>query len=593
MREYSTPLTATNPSSGNLTDDVVRRAGESPDRIAFGVRGDEGWRDVTIGRFHEQVRATAKGLIAGGVGAGDRVALMSRTRYEWTVLDYAVWFAGAVSVPIYDTAPVEQVAGILQDSAATVAVVERAGHAELVRDACPDLDRVWSIDAGGLDALAAAGASVADDRLEVRRSSTGPDSAATLIYTSGTTGAPRGCVLTHGNFACELDSAVRGLPELFEAEDAATLLVLPLAHVFARIIQVGCVRAGVRLGHSGDVGRLVVDLAGFGPTFLLAVPRIFEKLFNTASQTAAIDGRGGVFDRAAGTAIAYSRSLDAGHTSPLLRARHKVYDRRVYAGLRAALGGRCTFAISGGAPLGERLGHFYRGIGVPVLEGYGLTETTAAVTMNRPDAQRIGTVGQPLEGTTIRVADDGELLVRGGQVMSGYWRDEAATSDVLTADGWLRTGDLGEIDDEGFVKVTGRQKEMLVTAGGKNVAPAPLEDGIRAHELVSQCLVVGDNRPYIAALVTLDPDAVLVWARRHGKPADPARLTRDPDLLAELQTAVDAANSLVSQAEAVRRFAVLPTDWTEEAGHLTPSLKLRRGHVERLAHEEIERLYRG
>ena len=593
MREYSTPLTATDPVTGNLTDDVVRRATESPDDVAFGVRADQGWRDVTIGEFHQQVRAVAKGLIADGVEAGDRVALMSRTRYEWTVLDYAVWFAGAVSVPIYDTTPTEQVAAILQDSGATAVFVERDGQAEMVRKACPDLAHVWSIDSGAVDALGAAGGSVAEDRLEDRRTSTGPDSTATLIYTSGTTGAPRGCVLTHGNFAFELDAAVRGLPELFDGDDAATLLVLPLAHVFARIIQVGCIRAGVRLGHSPEIGKVVTDLGEFRPTFLLAVPRIFEKLFNTASQTAAIDGRGGLFDRAAVTAIAYSRSLDSGHPGALLRARHRIYDRRIYSGLRAALGGRCRFAISGGAPLGERLGHFYRGIGVPVLEGYGLTETTAAVTMNRPAAQRIGTVGQPLEGTTVRVADDGGLLVRGGQVMSGYWRDEGATSDVLTADGWLRTGDLGEIDDEGFVRVTGRAKEMLVTAGGKNVAPAPLEDRIRAHELVSQCLVVGDSRPYIAALITLDADAVVVWARRHGKPADPARLTRDPDLLAELQTAVDGANSLVSQAEAVRRFEVLPSDWTEEGGHLTPSLKLRRGHVERLAHEEIERLYPG
>jgi long-chain acyl-CoA synthetase len=520
------------------------------------------------------------------------VALMSRTRYEWTVLDYAIWFAGAVSVPVYDTAPAELVRRIVADSGASAAFVERTDHVSRVRDAGGDLAHVWCLDDGALEELTAAGRAVDDATLEERRTSAAPDSPATLIYTSGTTGAPKGCVLTHGNFTFELESAVDGLPELFEGDDAATLLALPLAHVFARIIQVGCVRTGVRLGHSADVNRLVLDLGAVRPTFLLAVPRIFEKLFNTASQTATIDGHGTTFDRAAATAIAYSRSLDTGRVSPLLRARHRLYDRRVYAGLRTALGGRCTFAISGGAPLGERLGHFYRGIGVPVLEGYGLTETTAAVTVNRPDAQRIGTVGQPLGGTTVRVADDGELLVRGGQVMAGYWSDEQATTDVLSADGWLHTGDLGEIDDEGFVRVTGRKKEMLVTAGGKNVAPAPLEDRIRAHELVSQCLVVGDNRPYIAALVTLDPDAVAVWARRRHKPTDPTLLARDPDLLTELQAAVDEANSLVSQAEAIRRFAVLPTDWTEDDGLLTPSLKLRRGRVQRLAHEEIERLYR-
>ncbi len=399
-------------------------------------------------------------------------------------------------------------------------------------------------------------------------------------------------MLTHGNFMFELGSALADLPELFEGEDASTLLFLPLAHVFARIIQVGCVKAGVRLGHSADIKTLVADLGEFRPSFILAVPRVFEKVFNTASQRAAVDGRGAIFDRAASTAIAYSRSLDRGRTGPLLRARHLLFDRLVYAKLRAALGGRCAYAVSGGAPLGERLGHFYRGIGVSILEGYGLTETTAAITANRPGAQRIGTVGQPLGGTTIRVADDGELLVQGGQVMRGYWRNDAGTAEMIDAAGWLHTGDLGEIDDEGFVRVTGRKKEILVTAGGKNVAPAPLEDRVRAHHLVSQCMVVGDGRPFIAALVTLDPEAVALWAQHHGKPTDPAALTDDPDLLAEIQSAVDDANSLVSQAEAVRKFAVLPDDWTEEDGHLTPSLKLKRSFVERVVRDDIDRLYR-
>ncbi|RYU09623.1 AMP-dependent synthetase/ligase [Nocardioides iriomotensis] len=597
MREYSTPLTTELPSTGNLTDDVVGRAHAAPESVAFSVARDGGWQDVTAAQFLDQVRGVAKGLMAAGVEAGERVALISRTRYEWTLLDYAIWFAGAVTVPVYETSSVEQVAWILEDSGAVAVVTETAAHADRVdqaRDGAGWSEQVhdlWTLDKGAVDALVRRGESVPDADLESRRTTAGPGDAATLIYTSGTTGRPKGCVLSHGNFQFELGVALDGLPELFEGDDAATLLFLPLAHVFARVIQVGCVRAGVRLGHTAGITSLVDDLGAFQPTFVLAVPRVFEKVFNTASQRAVVDGRGGVFDRAARTAIAYSQSLDRGRTSPVLRARHLLFDRLVYARLRAALGGRCRFAVSGGAPLGERLGHFFRGVGITVLEGYGLTETTAAISVNRPAAQRIGTVGQPLGGTTIRVADDGELLVRGGQVMSRYWHDEDATREVTTAEGWLRTGDLGEIDDEGFVRVTGRKKEILVTAGGKNVAPAPLEDRVRAHHLVSQCMVVGDGRPFIAALVTLDPDAVRTWAGHRGKPTSPAALVDDPDLLAEVQQAVDEANELVSQAESIRKFRVLATDWTEEEGHLTPSLKLRRTHVSRLVRDEIDRLY--
>ncbi len=398
-------------------------------------------------------------------------------------------------------------------------------------------------------------------------------------------------MLTHGNFLHELGAAVEELDELFDGEDAATLLFLPLAHVFARAIQVGAVRRRVRLGYSPDIRTLGADLASFRPTFLLAVPRVFEKIFNSASQKAAADGHGRLFDKAADTAIAWSRALEDGRPGRLLRARHALADRLVYAQLRAALGGRCRYAVSGGAPLGERLGHFYRGIGVTVLEGYGLTETTAAVTVNTPDALKIGTVGRPLGGTTVRVAEDGELQVRGGQVMSGYWADEAATAEALDGGRWLRTGDLGEIDDEGFVRITGRKKEILVTAGGKNVAPAGLEDHIRAHPLVSQCLVVGDGRPFVAALVTLDPDALAPWAEAHRKHGGPADLADDADLRAEIQSAVDDANRSVSQAESIRRFIVVPDDWTEEAGQLTPSLKLRRSVVMSELRREVDALY--
>ncbi len=521
MREYSSPLTVTLPPTGNLTDDVVANGSHHPDSVCFSKRTSEGWADVTAAAFLEEVRRVAKGLIAGGLQSGDRVALLSKTRYEWTLLDYAIWFAGGVSVPVYETSSSEQVAWILSDSGARLVVVETAAHEKRVaeiREHTPDVDQVLVIDGGAVAELVRLGATVSDKRLEERRTTATPETPATIIYTSGTTGRPKGCVLTHGNFMFELGVATEELHELFEDEAASTLLFLPLAHVFARIIQVGAVKKRVRLGHAADIKNLLDDLSSFQPTFILAVPRVFEKVFNTASQNAAADGRGRIFDLAADTAIAYSKALDTGRPGLMLRARHSLFDRLVYSRLREALGGRCRYAVSGGAPLGERLGHFFRGVGLAVLEGYGLTETTAAVTVNLPSLTKVGTVGRPLPGTTIRVADDGELLVRGGQVFAGYWNAPDATAEVLTDDGWLHTGDLGEIDDEGFVRLTGRKKEIIVTAGGKNVAPAQLEDRIRAHPLVSQCMVVGDGEPFIAALVTLDAEALIPWAeqRRQG-----------------------------------------------------------------------------
>lgn len=596
VREYSTPLEATPPSEGNLTDDVVLNAREHPDDVAFLRRSSSGWEEVAAREFHRQVRAVAKGLLAAGIEAGDRVALLSRTRYEWTLLDYAIWYAGAVTVPVYETSSEAQVGWILEDSGAVAAFVESPKHQQRVAEAAaglPGLRHTWVIEEGAVAELDRLGQLVDDEGVEQRRAAVTPESLATIIYTSGTTGLPKGCTLTHGNFMFELTVALDALDEVFNAEDSSTLLFLPLAHVFARVIQIGCVRARVRLGHSADVKSLVADLSELRPTFVLAVPRVFEKIFNTASQNARIDGKGPIFDRAASTAMAYSRALDDGRPHVWLRARHAVFDRLVYHRIRAAMGGNLSYAVSGGAPLGERLGHFYRGIGVTVLEGYGLTETTAAVTANRPHALRVGTVGQPLPGTTVRVESDGELAVRGGQVMQGYWHNSEATAEVLDENGWLHTGDLGDIDDEGFVRITGRKKEILVTAGGKNVAPAPLEDRIRAHYLVSQCLVVGDGRPFIGALVTLDADAVKRWAGQHGKSDDLSVLIEDPDLRAAVQTAVDEANETVSQAEAVRRFVILDRDWSEESGELTPSLKVRRNVVLKSARELVDDLYGG
>ena len=600
MREYSTPLTIDLPRFGNLTDDVVVNAREAADLAVFSRRGASGsWEDVTSVAFLAEVTAVAKGLVAAGIERGDRVALFSKTRYEWTLLDYAIWFAGAVSVPIYETSSAEQVRWILEDSSAKAVVAEghdHVGRIAEIRADLPALNHVWSFGDNGVDVLVRLGADVADEEIEKRRTSLTPDDTATLIYTSGTTGRPKGCVLTHGNFMFELGVAVHELDRLFQTEGRSTLLFLPLAHVFARIIQIGCVKSRTRLGHSPDIKNLIDDLGEFKPTFILAVPRVFEKVFNTASQKATADGRGKIFDKATEVAIAYSRALDKGRVPLRLRAVHALFARLVYSKLLAALGGNCAYAVSGGAPLGERLGHFYRGIGLTVLEGYGLTETTAALTVNLPDAIKIGTVGRPLEGTTVRVADDGELLFRGGQVFHSYWNNPTATAEALsTFDGsdgeWFHTGDLGEVDDEGFVRITGRKKEILVTAGGKNVAPAVLEDRLRAHPLVDQCMVVGDGEPFIAALVTLDLESLPAWADSHGKTTDLAALIDDPELIGEIQAGVDDANKAVSKAESIRKFVILPDSWTEEGGQLTPSLKLKRNVVMKEFREQVEALY--
>ncbi|MFC5679046.1 AMP-dependent synthetase/ligase [Aeromicrobium endophyticum] len=575
MTEPSTP------SLGNLSDDILDRLPAHGDDIALARSEGDTWVDVTLAEFHRDVVAVAKGLVGAGVAPGDRVVLLSKTRYEWTVADYAIWWTGAVTVPIYETSSAAQIAWILSDSGAVAAIVENDGHLSKIEQAraeAPVLEHVWTIDTGDLDDLRSAGAGVTDDDLEKRRSALTSDTLATLIYTSGTTGRPKGCCLTHGNFRYELEAATEQLTDLFTAEGASTLLFLPLAHVFARVIQVGAIRSGARLGHTADVKDLVTHLGTFHPTFVLAVPRVFEKVFNSASGKAYADGKGKIFDRAVQTAIGYSRALDDGRPGLALRARHALFDRLVYGKLRDALGGEAQWAISGGAPLGDRLAHFYRGIGVTVLEGYGLTETTAALCVNTPDDQRIGTVGRPLPGTEVRVGDDGELSFRGDQVFGGYWHNDEATAEAVDADGWFATGDLGEVDDDGFVRITGRKKEIIVTAGGKNVAPAVLEDRVRAHPLVSQCLVVGDGKPFVAALVTIDEEA---WTGR----------LDDPELLAEVQKAVDDANSQVSQAESIRKFEILPEDWTEENGYLTPSFKVKRNAVLRDYHDTVEALF--
>ncbi len=583
-------------TEGNLAATVVRNASEIPDRVLFARRDGSRWSPVTAAEFGAQVAALAKGLIAAGIGVGDRVGLMSRTRYEWTLADYAIWTTGAVTVPIYETSSADQVAWILEDSDAVAIMVETPQHAKTVaavHSRLAGLRDVWQLDGGALDELTGAGKDVSDAALDERRTSTNRASLATIIYTSGTTGRPKGCRLTHGNFKDLAENAYESLAQVVKDEGASTLLFLPLAHVFARFIQVLCVEGQAKMGHSSDIKTLLADFSTFKPTFILAVPRVFEKIYNSAEQKAAADGKGKVFSTAAATAIAWSEAQDAGKVPLALRAKHAVFDKLVYTKLREAMGGQVRYAVSGGAPLGTRLGHFFRGMGCTVLEGYGLTETTAPATVNTPTQVKVGTVGPPLPGVGVRIADDGEILIKGVNVFAGYHHNEAATAEAIH-DGWFSTGDLGELDDDGFLRITGRKKEILVTAGGKNVAPAVLEDRLRAHPLVSQCIVVGDQKPFIGALVTLDEEMLPSWAKSNGHDGVTMKTAADhPAVVAELDQAVADANAAVSKAESIRKYAVLPEDFTEENGYLTPSLKLKRNLVMRDFADEVEGLYAG
>jgi long-chain acyl-CoA synthetase len=596
MREIDVPAGTRLDPGENLTDIVVTNAREVPHMPAIAVRGDDGWFTMSAAELLDQVKGVAKGLIAAGVSHGDRVALLACTRYEWTLTDLAIWFAGGVTVPVYETSSDEQLRWILTDSAATAIVVESPKHAAAVqslRDELPSLRDVWVLDDDAIGTLTTAGKEISDEDVEERRNSLTSDSVATLIYTSGTTGRPKGCELTHGNFI----GLARGARETFGdmvADGKSTLLFLPLAHVFARFVQVLCLVNRSTLAHTPTVAELLDDLGAFRPTFLLAVPRVFEKIYNGAEAKAQAGGRGPIFDLAAATAIAYSQAEDHGGAGMVLRGKHFVFDKLVYGKLRAATGGRVEAAISGGAPLGERLGHFFRGIGLPIMEGWGLTETTAPACVNTLERNKIGTVGRPLPGVAIRVANDGELQVHGVGVLRGYHNNPEATRQAITEDGWFSSGDLGEIDDDGFVKITGRKKEIIVTAGGKNVIPAILEDKLRSHPLISQCIVIGDGRPFISCLITLDADMLPGWLSSHGKPEmSVSEAAKDPDLNLELQKAIDETNKQVSTAESIRRFSVLDTDFTEESGHLTPKLSLKRAVVLKDFASDVEALYSG
>ncbi|MEV7636065.1 AMP-dependent synthetase/ligase [Pseudarthrobacter enclensis] len=597
MREFSVPPLVVVPPETNITDLLLRQAGKANNPALFSRRDASGsWQDISATEFLADVTALAKGLMASGVKAGDRVGIMSRTRYEWSLVDFAIWFAGAVSVPIYETSSPSQVAWNLGDSGAVAAFGEAAHHENIILQAVnaeglTDLRHVWQLEGSGLDALRDAGRGVSDEELEARRASARLADTATIIYTSGTTGRPKGCELTHGNFVELSDNALAIIGEIVH-ENAKTIMFLPLAHVFARFISVLAMAAGTTVAHTPDIKNLLADLQSYGPTFILAVPRVFEKVYNSAMTKAEDGGKGAIFHRAADTAIAYSRARQEGRVGLGLKLRHALFDKLVYGKLRAAMGGHVAHAVSGGGPLGERLGHFFQGIGLQVLEGYGLTETTAPISVNTPALIKIGSVGKPLPGNAVRIADDGEILAKGVCVMRGYYKREDLTADTFD-DGWFRTGDIGRLDEDGFVWITGRKKEIIVTAGGKNVIPALLEDQIRADALVSQVLVVGDNRPFIGALVTLDQEALPGWLQRHGLPAGTTleEAAGNPVVKAAVQDLITAANTSVSQAEAIKSFRIVPADFTEASGHLTPSMKVKRAQVMKDFETIIEEMY--
>jgi len=592
--QYSVPPVVTADPDANASDLLVERVRLTPDEPLFAVPEGSGWRDITAAEFLTQVRAIAKGLIASGIEPGDKIGLMCKTRYEWTLIDFATWFAGAVLVPVYETSAPAQVQWNLSDSGAIAVIVETADHFARFDEVHADLPlvtQVWQVDLGDLDKLAAAGIGVSDEELERRRTLAKGSDLATLIYTSGTTGRPKGCILTHSNFVELSRNAAVAMKDVVQP-GASTLLFITTAHVFARFIAVLSVHAGVKVGHQADTKQLLPALGSFKPTFLLAVPRVFEKVYNSSEQKAESGGRGKIFRRAAAVAVEHSEALDAGSVPLGLKIKFALFDRLVYSKLRAALGGNVKYAVSGSAPLGHRLGHFYRSLGVKILEGYGLTETTAPATVNLTDKFKIGTVGPALPGVGLKIADDGEIWVKGVNVFGGYWQNEAATAEVMDGE-WFKTGDIGSLDDEGFLTITGRKKEIIVTAGGKNVAPAVLEDPIRANPLVGQVVVVGDQKPFIAALITLDAEMLPVWLGNNGQSATLtlAEAAENPAVLAEIQRAVDAANALVSRAESIRKFVVLPTDFTEASGHLTPKLTIKRNVIVKDFAGVIEGIY--
>ncbi|PBI96368.1 long-chain fatty acid--CoA ligase [Rhodococcus erythropolis] len=594
MSEYSAKAQFTISDNESVVHTVFTHAERTPDLTVFSRPKGEGWVDVTAKEFAEQVTGVANGLIAAGVQAGDRVALLSATRYEWTLFDFAIWAAGAATVPIYDSSSQGQVSWILEDSEAVIAIVETGAHEQLFQDAPSSLKAVMQIDDGAVEKLTAQGADVDDTELKKRLAGIKADDLASLVYTSGTTGRPKGCILTHRNFLSEVRGILTASIGKVAVPGNRVLTFLPLAHVLARAVSLATFEAGASQAHWSDFATITTQFERYKPNTILGVPRVFEKVRDGAARKAESGGKipGAIFAFAEVTAKEYSQALDKGGPSLILKAKHAVADKLVYSKLREALGGECWFAISGGGALTPELGHFFRGLGVPIYEGYGLTETTAAHCVNVPGAQKIGTVGQPMGGNGVRIAEDGEIELNGGVVFKGYWKNNKATEETFV-NGWMRTGDLGELDSEGYLSITGRKKDLLVTAGGKNVSPGPMEDRIRSHSIVSQAVVVGDGKTYITALLTVDPEVFEKWKAENGKPsgATVAELRDDKDLRAELQKAVDDANAAVSHAESIKKFVILDRDLTEEDGEMTATLKIKRNVVVDRFSKEIEGMY--
>ena len=594
MKQFDVPALVKADPEANATDLLVERVKATPDRALFALpTADGGWEDLTAREFQKRVIALSKGFVAAGIQPGDKIGMMCKTRFEWTLIDFAVWYAGAVLVPIYETSAPSQILWNLTDSGAIGIITETAElfarYDEIAADA-PAVTHSWKIDLGDLDKLAAAGKDVTDEEIERRRNLAKGSDLATLIYTSGTTGKPKGCILTHSNFVELSRNAQKAIPEVVNP-DSSTLLFITMAHIFARFIAVLSVHGGVKVGHQHDTKLLLPSLASFQPTFLLAVPRVFEKVYNASEQKAEAGGKGKIFRKAAEVAIAHSKAVDAGSVPLGLKLQFAVLDRLVLSKLRAALGGRVKYAVSGSAPLGLRLGHFYRSLGLTILEGYGLTETTAPISVNIPSNFKIGKVGPPLPGMSVRIADDGEIQAKGIDVFDGYWNNQEATDEAFE-DGWFRTGDIGTIDEDGYLEITGRKKEIIVTAGGKNVAPAALEDPIRANPIIGQVIVVGDQKPFISALITLDDEMLPAWLKNNGLDGVTFEQARShPTVLAEVQRAVDAANTTVSRAESIRKFVVLDAELTEATGHLTPKLSIKRNVILKDFSDEIEGMY--
>ena len=595
MKQFDVPALVEADPEANATDLLVERVKATPDRALFALpTADGGWEDMTAAEFQRKVIALSKGLVAAGIQPGDKIGMMCKTRFEWSLIDFAVWYAGAVLVPIYETSAPSQILWNLTDSGAIGIITETAEHFSRFDEIAADVPAVvhqWKIDLGDLDKLAKSGTGVTDEEIERRRNLAKGSDLATLIYTSGTTGKPKGCILTHSNFVELSRNAMKAIPEVVNPE-SSTLLFITMAHVFARFIAVLSVHGGVKVGHQADTKLLLPSLQSFRPTFLLAVPRVFEKVYNASEQKAEAGGKGKIFRKAAEVAIAHSKAVDAGHVPLGMKLQFAVLDRLVLSKIRAAMGGRVKYAVSGSAPLGLRLGHFYRSLGLTILEGYGLTETTAPISVNLASNFKIGKVGPPLPGVSVRIAEDGEIQAKGVDVFAGYWNNKEATDEAFD-DGWFRTGDIGVFDEDGYLEITGRKKEIIVTAGGKNVAPAALEDPIRANPIVGQVIVVGDQKPFISALVTLDEEMLPTWLKNNGlddsMSVDVA--AKNPKVLAEVQKAVDAANTTVSRAESIRKFVILDAELTEASGHLTPKLSIKRNVILKDFAGEIEGMY--